>query len=465
MIKEKLMSALKAAAADYNGGMGADASVAKAAAAADFNEKQAERLVEMFNTLAALNKEKDASDPTGSCELASKEKVAGILVSGVGEKKASFEAPDYSFYLSDPRRTNATIEAREAGRAGMAKAAFADEARLPDELNVSQRSLYKIISEQIDQVKAASDAAYQAARAMRAEADRAASGIARAVEAPFADARLADMFKAACAHKKAVEAVAEYSTKVAESDGGEFARMNVFDTAPVDVLLEKAAEFEDLMEQADVLDAKGARFADKAAEAEDEMRRAVGLAPEPERPASLADMFTGVAKSASSSGQDADSGATVIGQKIAELVRKAGAEGDAIEKLAAGVLVSPKLPDMRDARAMIAAVTSHGFVDHEQTRMLNARRALILAELMSEDPIIRDADPDAVTEAYKTVVMTAPRVSLDKAQVRAFLRSAVNSVAVSPTDAKVLADVDRGTQVANVDALTLRDSSIKDSNQ
>ena len=95
---------------------------------------------------------------------------------------------------------------------------------------------------------------------------------------------------------------------------------------------------------------------------------------------------------------------------------------------------------------------------------MNVRRSIILADLMSNDPIIRDADPNVVTEAFKTMVMSAPRVSLDKAQVRAFLRSSVNSVAISPADAKVIGDVDKLTAFANVDRITQRDSSIKDSN-
>ena len=103
MIKEKLMKALKVAAADYNGGMGANMAVACAAEAWDFNEKQAERLVEMFNTLAALNKEKDASDPTGSCELASKEAVAKILVDGCSTKTQKKARP------SSPATTRSTV--------------------------------------------------------------------------------------------------------------------------------------------------------------------------------------------------------------------------------------------------------------------------------------------------------------------------------------------------------------------
>ena len=63
------------------------------------------------------------------------------------------------------------------------------------------------------------------------------------------------------------------------------------------------------------------------------------------------------------------------------------------------------------------------------------------------------------------MVMTSPRVSLDKAQVRSFLRSAVNSIAISPADAKVISDVDRGVAMSNIERLTSLDSSIKDSNR
>ena len=108
MIKEKLMNALKIAAADYNGGMSANMAVACAAEAWDFNEKQAERLVEMFNTSAALTQEKSASDPSGSCELASKDEVLKILLGGNNQEKTACANGcdyEYSFYSSVPSRT------------------------------------------------------------------------------------------------------------------------------------------------------------------------------------------------------------------------------------------------------------------------------------------------------------------------------------------------------------------------
>lgn len=475
MIKEKLMKALKKAAADYNGGMSANAAVAKAAEDADFNEKQAERLVEMFNTLAALNKEKDASDPTGSCELACKEAVAKLLIdscSNQTQKAASAEGSgDYSFYSTDPSRTNPTLEARSSGMASMMKAASVEKERVPDELNVSQRSLYKIIDEKIGQLKSAADAADDVVRNLRLEVERDSIKIAKAIESPFADQELADMFKAACPSENAVKNVSEYSTKVAESDGGIFAKMHVFDSGKVDDLLKVAETIEGNIAMVAEYEKKRDFYLSKAAEARNEMLEAVGLKGK-EESVGLADMFHGVPvkvaeKSMKTEEDDID---VNLCTKIAELIRETGVTAEEVARLAedfdkeaaVATAFTIPVPSMNEAHK---ALSAHKGVDNERKRVLNVRRSIILADLMTNDPIIRDADPNTVAEAYKTMVMTSPRVSLDKAQVRAFLRSSVNSVAISPSDAKIIADVDKGVHVSNVDRLTTMDSSIKDSNE
>ena len=57
------------------------------------------------------------------------------------------------------------------------------------------------------------------------------------------------------------------------------------------------------------------------------------------------------------------------------------------------------------------------------------------------DPIISEADPADVTRAYQTIVSIAPQVSMHKEIVRSMLRQAVNSVALSPYDAKAYVDL------------------------
>ena len=478
MIKEKLMKALKTAAADYNGGMSANMAVTCAAEAWDFNEKQAERLVEMFNTLAALNKEKDASDPTGSCELASKEDVIRTLFGECGVQKAASVpmVADYSFYGTSPEKTNETIEARAAGVNSVVKAASAPDDAEPDELKVSQRSLYKIISGKIDMLKSAASAADDVVRNLRIEIERGAIKIAKAIESPYADPDLADMFKAACEHEKAVSSVSEYSTKVAESTGGRFSKMNVFDSSKVEDLLKTAEEVESNIDAIPEYERKRDFYMSKAAEAENEMLDAVGLLNGGKKE-TVADMFRGVAKQASPKEPEDDpvAGSSVSGDdagvcvKIAKMLRDSGVDSEAVARLAedlekdAAINLGMAIPMPKFDESVEALRKGQG-IDNERKRIMNVRRSIILADLMSNDPIIRDADPNVVTEAYKTMVMTSPRVSLDKAQVRSFLRSSVNSVAISPNDAKVIADVDKGVSLANVDRLTHMDSSIKDSN-
>ena len=477
MLKDKLMDSLKIAAANYNSGTSANVAVAKAAEDADFNEKQAERLVEMFNTLAALNKEQDKEDPTGNCELASKEAVVKMLINGCETKKAAaYDDPyshDYSFYDVTPQKTNCTIEAKDQGHRVFFKSASFNDGAIPEELRVSQRSLYKIIEGKIDHLRKTAAAADDVIRNLRLDINSNVVKIAKAIEDPFADNSLADMFKAACKNKKVLDLVSEYSTKVAESAGGEYSSLNVFNSSAIDDLLTIANHVEKEASEISNYESKRDYYNKQAELAEEEMRDAIGLHKAATH--SLCEMVSAPIKSRATAIIDKRENLKQSNDidvdfctKVASLIRESEATPDSIsnigemlEKDAAPRLEFqvPNIPDWHDA-----LIKMPGGIDGKEKKLLNVRRSMILADLMTNDPIIRDADPNTVVESYKTIVMASPRVSLDKAQVRAFLRSAVNSVAVSPSDVKTIADVDKGISFANVDRLTLRDSSIKDSN-
>ena len=60
----------------------------------------------------------------------------------------------------------------------------------------------------------------------------------------------------------------------------------------------------------------------------------------------------------------------------------------------------------------------------------------------ANDPILSEADPKALSTAYELLANSAPEASLNKEVARAILRQSVNSVAVSPFDAKQWADLD-----------------------
>ena len=486
MIKERLMEALKVAAADYNSGTGADIAVAKAAEAADFNSDQTDRLVEMFNTLAALHKEKDAEDSTGSCELASKSNVAKILLDSDMSKAASAapagKADDasYSFYETSPEKSNGMIEARGRGMAKVA-ADMTPVAAVPEELNVSERCLFGMISDRIDLMKSAGAAADEIVRQSQLEAERCAVKIAKAIEHPFADPELADLFKAACTSEKAVALVSEYSTKVAESKGGRFASMNVFDTVKVDELLKVASELESFLDQIPEYEGKRDFYIQKAAESEDAVVGIIGLA-KPKEKASIADFFkvasvrvnTAGAESTKSA-EEQSSGDTKedanLSVKIAELIRKSGISSEELNKLAEDLEKDAAVPKsilsipLPTVSMMSDSLSKSKSSAGERQIVLNVRRAMLLSDLMANDPIIRDADPNTVVDIYKSIVMSAPRLSLDPTVVRSVLRSGVNSVAISPNDIKTLTDVDKGVALANIERLTALDSSIKDSNK
>lgn len=478
MIKEKLKKALADAVDAYNSGTGVNAAIAKTAAAYDFNQDQTDRLCELFNTAAALRQEKDASNPTGTCELASKEAVAKLLLSDDEQVKvASAESggqdlEKYAFYSSSPERHNTIIDARENGVDAMVKAASSVADPIPPELNVSQRCIYDMISNRIELLKSAGATADEITRQLQLEADRLAVKIAKTIEHPFADPELADMFKAACDCAKAVEVVSEYSTKVAESTGGRFAKANVFDTSKVEDLVKMANEMGSYLDQIQKYENEREKYFAKAAEAEGEVCKILGISGQ-EKKASMADFFVqgSVVKVAGNekpvTSPDPERKQEL--SKIAELLRKTGVKSDDIEKIAQDLEkdASPTTLQPRlnfSASDIFGALSGKTILPGMTQKILNEYRRMLLDDLLSNDPIIRDADPNTVAEIYKSIVMSAPRLSLDPTVVRSVLRSGVNSVAISPNDIKTLTDVDKGVALANVERLTALDSSIKDSN-
>ena len=85
-------------------------------------------------------------------------------------------------------------------------------------------------------------------------------------------------------------------------------------------------------------------------------------------------------------------------------------------------------------------------------RLKNTQRQILLQDLMVNDPMISEAAPDQVAQTYEAVMQMAPEVTTNKEVMRAILRQAIHSVAISPYDAKdwlelekVIQDV-RGTR-------------------
>jgi hypothetical protein len=69
-------------------------------------------------------------------------------------------------------------------------------------------------------------------------------------------------------------------------------------------------------------------------------------------------------------------------------------------------------------------------------RLKNVQRQIMLEDLMTNDPVLSEEDPERVAQAYQAVMQLAPDVSTNKEVVRAILRGVVQSVAISPYDAQ-----------------------------
>jgi len=474
MLKDKLLNAVKVAADAYNGGMPANDAVAKAAADADFNEKQAERLVEMFNTSAALSQEKSASDPTGSCELADKAKVAKIMLDcdAVLDKSASARCDaDYSFYGTVPGKTSKAIAARKAGVDSMMKAAFApfSSVKEPEELCVSKDSTYLIISRDIDMLKQASDAADDVIGALNLEVERGISKIANFANSAHCTDDMLGMIWAD-GPRSVIEKASSFSPRLKSANGDKYNKMSVYDNSSVEDVLKIAEEVSSNMNDISRYEEKRCFYLKKAEDAKSMMRSILGITrSESQKSAEVSDMFD--ASRVSHDSEEDDPARSVereikIASDISAIMKKASISPEEVSKVLEGMEKgAAKSTWMVNTDDAIDALAWAPSVGGSKKRIENVRRAMILADLMTNDPIISEADPSAVTSTYKTMVMTAPRVSLDPAQVRAFLRVSLNSNAISPNEAKILADVDKGTRISNIDTITNRDSSIRDSNE
>jgi hypothetical protein len=104
---------------------------------------------------------------------------------------------------------------------------------------------------------------------------------------------------------------------------------------------------------------------------------------------------------------------------------------------ATNMVAMPKV-DVAGALANPKAREAKGTAD----KMKNLQRQLILEELIVTDPVLKGENPDSVSRAYQTLIQIAPDVSLNREVARSILRQSVQSVAVSPYDAKSWSDLE-----------------------
>ena len=394
---------------------------------------QTDRLVEKFNTALTINYfERHPEDRTQNFEIASKEKVAEYLFGDKAEKKASAdhadEYHDYSCY--DSREMDYFAPPAE-------KTAEEKDSGNPDLEDRHGVSGYSTESLQRLVLKRASDHAEQAKFIMdqvgmiRDEIATELSKIASAVVSGYDPDERYAMFKAACGGMPAFASfdglVPDWVKKASEKHERSLRRANVIDLGDMQPLvseLEKIAEV-----------SAGADEFEKEAEKHEAYRR--NILDRLEKIAQL----PGSPNHAPGSGEKGDKGKG-----------KDKSYNDAADflGLGSGSTLAPKGLSEYMGGGFIGSASDidkaifpkkkkdTSIMDH----INNLRRSTILQDLYDNDPILSEADPNDLANAYNSLVQSAPEASLNKEVARAILRQSVNAMAVSPFDAKQWADLD-----------------------
>lgn len=398
-LKEKLLGATRVAAEAYNLGQDPSKAVIKAAKDFNFNKDQTERLTEMFNTALTLHEfKKHASDRTAEFPLADKAEV----VKGLYEEEKKAEAPkfyDYSFY--DKPSENLV----KAASVPMEKAAsFEVNEETTPELDLAEKMRYINLAKEA--AAEAADTEEKLRQSMVSELYKLANMISYREDAEDHYRRL----KQACAD----------CPKIIDN-------LNRVLPPRLRKIAEEKTEKKD--DEWDVMD-----FSDVRDE-EDMIRKLQGMM-------NHVNEFHMTSVSFSKKAED-------MWQKVATDYFHHEKEDvfDKVFKKAAGIAsitsalmplpTSADIPNWDEEKQK--RDLSEALEDNEESN--NLVRSEILNDLVVSDPIISEADPADVTRAYQTIVSIAPQVSMHKEIVRSMLRQAVNSVALSPYDAKAYVDL------------------------
>lgn len=450
--KEQLKTEILPKAVDYyNSGMDINSAIVKAAEDFNLNLDQTDRLLETMNTARVIaHYEKNASDRTANCDIADKDTVRKLLYGDKPqEKKASAPSGatwgDYAGYFGVER----SYREGSMEKVASASSTWGNE---PEQKEFTIKQAADHAMDYVRKVEGQRRFAEERIDIAQEDIARRLSKIAHALSSGYEPEARYAIFKVACIKScptvvKSVDS--EISKQIIKDAAPHFRainRANVIDTSAVRSLLKAAGEIEgDLKKVAQmqsILDALRRREQSTKA-----VIRKYAQAVQIKRAA--LDPFGRQGGGSSSGNDENDEGNKGKKDKskedswmssLAPLVKKlnpaeAGAEtlhsylkggitsGDELDK----ALFQEKNED--------SAASIKAYVE-------NIQRSAILSELASEDPILSEVDPKDIARAYSTLVQSSPRASLNKEVVRAVLRQAVNSVAVSPFDAKQWGDLD-----------------------
>lgn len=446
--KTQLKDALTSAVSYFQDVGDPNAACVKAANEAGFSQDQADRLVETFNTARVICHYKAASDKTSPCSLADKEKVRGGLTSpDPAEKHAAavvmgYDTADYGCYKQ--AEVDYVVHAVK-----MAEFTVVDEPlsrENADYLAVRRAEAVR------DCVKSAEEEARGAYAMADMLAEKAASVVSRNVSIDNVHDKVARIVAAYAMDDRyaaGVEKMAEFLPAASDPDVSllrKYAAMHVVDVSGLEDLVALVKESSDFVAEGAALEAYAA-----------------GMRGELSKQAQAADDLDGKSKD--------DLDMLLLKERIRH-ERRSAVRGDSasIPGIAAyrgggspggggssgGKSQSGKVVSSPSSFIAFLAETARDYDDSGARQRIekatesvnNLRRQLILQDLLVRDKILSQEDPNAVVAAFRSINQISPDTALNKEVLRSMLRGTVQSVALSPYDAKTLADIDKARRQA-----------------
>jgi hypothetical protein len=449
--KEQLKTEILPKTVDYyNSGMDINSAIVKAAEDFKLNLDQTDRLLETMNTARVIaHYEKNASDRTANCDIADKDTVRKLLYGDKPqEKKASASSGanwgDYAGYFD----VEHSYRKGNLEKAASAECGWGTEPA-PKEFTVKQAADHAM--DYVRKVEGQRKFAEERLGIAKEDIAQRLSKIAHVLSSGYEPEARYAIFKAACIRScpavvKSVDS--EIPKQIIKDAAPHFRvinRANVIDTSAVSSLLKAAGEIEgDLKKVAQmqsILDTLRKREQSTKA-----VIRKYAQAVQIKKAANGPFGNRGGGSSPSKDEDDEDKKGKKDKSKedpwlgsAAKTLSGSLPETPGTVKAIHGYLTGSALsPEKIDE--IMSAKQSKGTSLKDYVN--NLRRSAIITELYNDDPVLSEATRDDVMRAYATLIQTAPEASLNKEVVRAILRQSVNSVAVSPFDAKQWADLD-----------------------
>lgn len=455
-MKDRLVGALHTAVSNFNECGDPTKSVVKAAVAADFNTDQTSRLVEMFNTARTLYHFKKASDRTESFELADPARVLSSMFETTPEVKqaAAYHLDDTSAY-STPERSYIDAPAPTI------KSAEAPNACEGMTLEVTTSTILSEVQATRDIAKTAADEADIAGHSAGMYLGKVANTLVRGMYDPDGEkyARLYAGYGEQEAFAPVLAKLAEFVAEKDKPDAGtmrKFASQRVIDDSDLREQVSLLSEARRWMEVEAELKAASIVLEKEAADLHRALLVAVNLEPQ-EKTAeeTLTGFFTCdfVKRATRTSTSTWDTVDPITGRKVEHKDIQDGKPPEPVPPgMGEGIrgYVKDRVSQLGGGPSALDAYVERAFSGPKERenkalseRLKNVQRGIMLQDLMTTDPVLSDADPGAVAQAYETMLQLSPHTASNKEVVRAWLRQSVHSVATSPYDAEQLTKLEK----------------------